>query len=340
MKSAVICPGPGKSGTTLLNFLFENIEGCYGPREGKEYSYFATDRDFPYEDVFDVGGSDAGALRFEFSPTYTTVADLTWNKRIVERIRKSVDNPFVIFTIREPVSRSMSAYHHFLQSYSRFGGKRHSEQERCLAEPYGQTFDEAVRSDQMVGCLLSDIVGLYVDSFGQDNVLFFFLEEDAAAFDRFYDFVIDRTGFPTPNTRRGAEIPKLARGRGHPGYYYARDEDLCIRNSAGDEAHLPAGQFYICNERGHEIMRDMDPETAAACMEAQELWTRDFSAETQSDLFDDLFRADFEKLSEYWVPGSHVGKIPDYFNWTYRDRLVPRAEPDIDLLKTTSLAST
>ncbi|WP_414898722.1 hypothetical protein [Rhodovulum sp. YEN HP10] len=339
MKSALICPGPGKSGTTLLDFLFHNIKHCYGPREGKEYSFFAKDRDFPYENVFDVDGNDAGALRFEFSPGYTTVLDPSWHKNIVERIRKSVENPFVVFTIREPVSRSMSAYHHFLQPYSRFGQERHSAEARCLSDPYRKTFDEAVRSDQLIGCLLSDIVGFYVDSFGRDNVMFFFLEEDAAAFDRFYDFVFDRTGFDAPNTRRGAEIPRVSNGRGHPRYYYARDENVCIRNSAGDEAYLPAGQFYICNDRGHEIIKDMDPATAAACMEAQKLWTREFSAGYQSDLFDDLFRADFQKLSEYWVPGSYAGTIPDYFNWTYRDRVVPLAEPDFDLLKNASLST-
>ncbi|MCW2304933.1 hypothetical protein M2324_003347 [Rhodovulum sulfidophilum] len=336
MKSALICPGPGRSGTSLLHFMFANIKGCYGPREGKEYSFFAKDRDFPYERNFDVDGDDADALRFEFSPRYTTVTAPSWQRSVVERIRNSVDNPFVIFPIREPVARSISAYRHFLHPYARFGKERYSAEQRCLSDPYRRTFDQAVRSDQLVGCLLSDIVGLYVDSFGKDNVMFFFLEEDAASFDRFYDFVLDRTGFHVPNTRRGSEIPKFSKSKGHPRYYYSQDHDICIRNRKGREAYLSAGQFYICNERGHEIISDMDPEVAASCMDAQKLWTREFSAAYQSDIFDELFREDFQKLSDYWVPGSYAGAVPDYFNWSYRDKVFPYAEPDFDLLNDAS----
>ncbi|WP_134077110.1 hypothetical protein [Rhodovulum visakhapatnamense] len=167
--------------------------------------------------------------------------------------------------------------------------------------------------------------------------MFFFLEEAVASFDLFYDFVLDRTGFRVPNSRCGEKIPKVLEGRGLPRYYYSEDSDICIRGKDGREAYLPAGHFYICNDVGHEIVKDMDPEAAAACIQAQELWTREFSAGYQSDLFDDVFRQDFKKLSEYWVPGSYAGSIPDYFNWTYKEKVVPYADPDIDLLRNLSL---
>ena len=329
----LVCPGPGKSGTTLLHYLFTNNKDYAGPFQDKEYCYFRQDRDEKYKTIFNLDNLEKTPKSlFEFSPLYFSDVTLAKRKATADRVKKTVRNPLILFTIRHPIRRSISSYIHCLQDFSRFGRNRHVIQQRRLNDPYTMTFGQALRTDQNIGMLLSETIKYYAELFGEDRVVFFFLEEDVKDIQRFYDFISEKLNISAKGFLEANHVPRILSQKNMPRYYYSEKNDINIVTDEG-EVTLPKGIFYIANDVEHEVIANMDPLTANTLMNAQKYWTNHFTPELQQRLFDDFFKEDLSETLGNLDASRSASPCPDYLSMPLSEKRVDYSKPDVGFLK-------
>lgn len=325
----LICPGPGKSGTTLLHFILQHCPGFVGPTGGKELGYFLSKQTKTYESCFEPG--DSATVYFEFCPTYMATKTRAGIAQIARRIKASAPKAKILFAIRHPLYRAVSHYVHLMQEFSRFGIEGYSPAHRNLAMPYPLTFEQTVATNPVVGSVLAEMVEVYFEEFEPQQCAFFFLEHDVKNFGSFYKRLRRLFLLAPDSAWEERSIPRVLEGSSMPQYFYG-GESGCVLQLPDRSVKLPAYCLYIACDRGHELLKGVDPFTARGLLGAQEYWTTDFDADLMLRVYQQHICENLTRFLALIRDHEDFGRCPDYLSWRIEGRKIKRAQPSYKFL--------
>ena len=99
--------GAAKCGTTFLHSIL-SLHPQISPQKKKELSFYERDYDKGWEFYSDEFYGDFDKLRYDNSPIYFESLSIT------EKIYKAVPDAKLILMLRNPVSRTLSYFHYFM----------------------------------------------------------------------------------------------------------------------------------------------------------------------------------------------------------------------------------
>ena len=250
----LICPGFAKCGTSSLDLTLRHDEGIVGPYGKKEFDFFAKTTSEKYDQAFRL--NQRTRLRFEFSPVYSALPTKKAIVNVAMSIKKELGKTVkILFMIRNPVRRAYSHYVHEAQTGVSFGFENIFSHQRDYKYVFDKSFEELLRYDWKIRGNYLEIVELYINIFGEENVLIWslenYIEDPWKFFSHLGDFLeIDPIKFSGTTDKILSQSPM-------PRYFYSIDgTEIFDGNSF--KFKLRAGQAYLCSNRYAEILNDLD----------------------------------------------------------------------------------
>lgn len=321
----IISPGFAKSGTTYLHALFAQIPQVSTPRAGKEINVFLSGDSDDYLTNFDVDPL-LHLITVDFSPNYLGVWTRKFRRNILEKIKRQIPEALVIVAIRSPVSRAVSHYWHLIQSFGRFGVGRYNTKNRDIKQIYAHTIESSIAADIPVGMDIAEALEDVHSVFGSENVIHFFLENDARDIGPFMKRVGASLGFelelPMAQSRRVANAKRPL-----PKIFFAERHRNEI-SVDGVTFVLPENSIYLAVERAHELILDVDPLTGRAWEKASNCWTSFLDGDLLRRLHEIHFSSVSSRLMSILAETADGDRAPDYRVLVPQEMSIARAEYD------------
>ena len=278
----LLCIGMEKSGTTFLNAVFKQSDSVLTPSK-KELFYYNLNYD---------KGLDWYLSWYDFAakPDATYVCDVTPSyfrrRQAIARIKETSPNAKLLILIRHPVYRAFSHYIHRLRHVG------------LKLESYPFSFDDVLagaKGRRDIFPPYCETMALWLEEFNREDMLFLSYESDlfnaAKVEQKLKEFLgvedLDFGRFQGARINDGM-VPK---------FYYGGDEGRQFDVNQR-EYFIPENTLVFAHAKGTEVWSEVDPNLAAANLEASDRWTNRLSSGAVKRVYDSFYENDIAKFAE------------------------------------------